>query len=155
MSKKDKKRKVPVKEFTINYRRWGMGWMLNPIDDKLCCLGHLGLACGYEREELESFPTPSAVVGATERNLFPKWILYRDSGGKLDDFLMSVNDTNMDRALKMAIIEKTFKLKGIKLSWTNVPPTIKRRYAELMKNSSLYRKERKAALDDAGIFFPS
>lgn len=50
----------------------GKSFLFRPEDEKMCCLGFYGLACGLSQEELSGIKNPGA-PGIIEK--FPDWLI--------------------------------------------------------------------------------
>lgn len=83
------------KELVIDRARWLRGeldsMLLRPRDQKMCCLGFLGLACGYEPDRIRGLGTPKDCAD----DMWPSEVLDEE-----DDDLLIVQDSFWtDRAI--------------------------------------------------------
>ena len=117
-----------VVAFDIDRRYWergnGLGSLLNPETQKMCCLGFYSLACGLTYKEIENQDLPSSVrlrkemEWLTEESVLPfdKTLSYSE----YEDALAYINDEsdlkNSDRERK---IKARFAKNGITVNFVN------------------------------------
>lgn len=120
------------KTLTIDYKNWGKYSMLT-FERKMCCLGFAALKCGYTKDEIEEIGGPANLQDFSVANKWPSMFL---SSNKKDTIftrtLVDIND-RYERTTpeRMAALHKEFAKKGVALKFTNVPPTIEKKYKEL------------------------
>ncbi len=111
--------KRELRELIIDRAQWGQNWLLSGFDGKLCCLGHLGRACGIPLRRLRGQRMPSNLSLADQR-LYPE----RTRLGELFELASGIND---DEYLSMEERERRlkflFKSRGIKLTFIGKPRT--------------------------------
>ena len=87
---------------------WTM--LYRPYDGMMCCLGHIGVACGVSKESMAKRDYPMCIRKDDERLLFPQEL--RDGPvsdvANLNDLPLDVFETMADRQVK---IVKLFKEK--------------------------------------------
>lgn len=102
-----------IKKLTIPREKWGKGSLLLP-DGKMCCLGHLGKACGYTDDQLRGNGMPGEVSNWGYK--YPN--AFKDMYGA-DEIAAQINDAdNMSGPEKERQLKILFKSRGIKLNFT-------------------------------------
>jgi hypothetical protein len=103
-----------IKKLVIPREKWGAGALVRS-DGKMCCLGHLGKACGVPVAEMLSMGMPSG-LDYDRRFLFPK--KFRDKF-MADDLAAKINDdTHMSGPEKERQLKILFSSRDIKLTFT-------------------------------------
>lgn len=115
-----------IKKLSIDRALWGQGALLNE-DGTMCCLGHLGKACGLTDRQLAkrdkdyflSIGMPNETSQKAKR-LYPKWAL-EDTGVGADpsdaEQAAIINDGILSPAMKEAKLKAIFKRNGIALTF--------------------------------------
>lgn len=128
-------------KFTINRTAWLRGegsdksFLIRMCDGKQCCLGFLGLACGYDIRDLLQSTTPvrADVVRRNfyrsnenplpcEATLWPKKIIINDEIGytrtDITDHLMAINDKrNISDSEREEKLTELFESIGIEVEF--------------------------------------
>lgn len=108
---------MSIKELVIPRSQWGKGRLRLTASDKMCCLGHLSVACGVPPEDLhgENFPLPSWTS-------VPEWARYphRSAMPRAAPIMQraaAINDS--DRSTREAELIELFASQGIALSFVD------------------------------------
>ncbi len=111
--------KRELRELIIDRAQWGQNWLLSGFDGKLCCLGHLGRACGIPPQRLWGQCLPSNLSLADQR-LYPE----RTRLGEFFGLAAKIND-NADWSMeeRERRLKFLFKSRGIKLTFIGKPRT--------------------------------
>lgn len=108
-----------IKKLVIDRALWGSASLLRR-DGRMCCLGHLGKACGVPDEAMFNVGTPDGLL-KIESNKYPRkfdntrWANYNDFG--VVDIATEINDSNKSLKEKEYRLKILFKAHGINLSF--------------------------------------
>ncbi len=109
-----KKRSKVIKSLIIDRAKWGKGTLLRP-DGKMCCLGHLGIACGILSDQFKDQTMPDHLE-TQYNNLYPPAFRgYHPS--EADGIAADINDSLLPKPEKERRLIILFKAYGIKLSF--------------------------------------
>lgn len=134
-----------LKSFTIDYKKWGRGSLLD-ANGKMCCLGFCAMAAGLGKGNIFDVGLPSGLPDE-EVERFPEFLFSYDD----ESYLATINDSGAPTELKIAMITKRFRRYGIKVLWKNVPKEIRKAADHLMKDRAALDKMKN---DNKG-FLPS
>jgi hypothetical protein len=134
-----------IKEFTIDFDKWGQGYLVAPTGDAsvkaghMCCLGFLGKACGVPKTRMEAHGLPFD-LNLSDLDRFP--IL----GDDIFYELVAINDggefegtkfTKLNKTRRMIKITKIFAQHGITAKWKNVPRERRREFVSAVGKKHL------------------
>ncbi len=115
-----------VKRLVIKRSGWGRNSLLNPIGQKMCCLGFLGRACGIDRHALSDVAMPSDLIGDFG-DFYPEAFrpfveetlaIVRDSSLALEaSKINDAHETDIPIDMKEQTLIELFKLVGIRLEF--------------------------------------
>lgn len=95
--------KKRIRSLTIDRAKWGKSLLLDSANKQMCCLGHLGQACGVPTYSMEDIGTPRE-LGLAYESLYPKaFVSFHPS--RATNLATRINDDN-----KMSIPEKERRL---------------------------------------------
>ena len=109
----------------INREMWIRGpnqrsFLIREIDEKMCCLGFLGLACGISSKELEGRSRPADVNDRSD-DLWPLLAQPAIDGCRRDselvDELINVNDGKFSEYNREAQITNLMEQLGVKVEF--------------------------------------
>lgn len=116
---------MTIKSFEIPRDKWGTGRLLNN-DGTMCCLGHLGRACGITDPALRSegaYPNRNWTKFG-----YPKKFTTEDGTADAMTLAAGVNDDmRLSRPEKERQIKVLFASRGIKVTFTGSYPAGKRK----------------------------
>lgn len=103
--------------------------LLRPADGKMCCLGFLGLQCGYTPDQMLDQGEPNEMFEKVDReacaefNRWPKWLIAVDEYGPANDRAVTeLIATNDDRVMpesdREAQIAAIFAKHGVTVTFT-------------------------------------
>lgn len=108
-------KKDRIKTLTIYRNFWGMHNLLSDTGNRMCCLGHLGLACGIPKEKMRSVGSPSSLEDKFNAK-YPKQFTET-----FFDQAVVINDqedlTTKEKEEKLRIL---FKRYGVQLRFTGL-----------------------------------
>jgi hypothetical protein len=111
-------------KLVIDRSRWLRGEgpstssMIRLRDEKMCCLGFFGLACGIERDRLLNRLVPTILQSPN----WPVWLV--DLGGNTTEarLLMNTNDSEaMSGAEREAALTAVFASHGVEVEFVDGP----------------------------------
>lgn len=100
-------------KLVIQREKWGAGSLLRN-DDRMCCLGHMGKACGASKNKLKDKATLKHLLAPYAPGHFhPTY--YK---GHIQDLAIDINDARaMPMEEKEERLKTLFKAHGIKLTF--------------------------------------
>lgn len=104
-----------LKEFIISESKWLHGddkesFLLRESDGKMCCLGFFALQCNG------LMPCEINNVGALNYACLQNYKTQKIPS-EIENHLMAVNDSNINKTNKKSLIEYLFKQAGYKVIW--------------------------------------
>lgn len=125
---------MEIKKLAIDRALWGKNALLrkkdptDPDEGKMCCLGHLGRACGISTKSLVGRAMPGKDIIAHRKYpaaflAKPTKVKYRNSNGNVEedsvaDRAAEINDSDRRPAIKERMLITLFKKANITLSFT-------------------------------------
>lgn len=121
---------LTITKFKVERSRWLRGegyhesYLLRPADNKMCCLGFLGKACGVSEERMRGVQTPTDVSNGNDypsalSNMLPD--LVAPGSIKVAEFvLMDINDTpQITDEQREILLSKIFNLIGLTVEFVD------------------------------------
>jgi hypothetical protein len=104
---------VTLTKFSIDRAWWGTGALLCD-DGKMCCLGHLAVACGYSKASLRKGDLDSGIPLHTWRKVPGP---FRSLDSTVAAKVASINDAPYKSHIKEKKLKELFKENGIRLTF--------------------------------------
>ena len=88
-------------------------YLVRTEDKKMCCLGFLGLSCGYTKDELEDKQVPEQICDNS------KWPILFHNEDEVAEFTTTNDRTNITDEEREQELIKLFRAAGIEVTFIN------------------------------------